>query len=221
MSYYRVVLKGSIGVVEVWSTSINYGVFGLSPDTPNQDGVDAISLALSTWINATNMPASLRLLMSTGSSIDTVRVEQRSETEATLAISERLLATSLPGSGAPNKTPQDCLVFSLRTNTPGARGRGRLYWPALQATLSASYQLTTPAPATVVADVKTFLSGIGSQMNAAFASISQVRTVVLSVRSVTDHVCRDVVKLQVGSILDTQRRRRDSLPESYVAVAYP
>jgi hypothetical protein len=41
------------------------------------------------------------------------------------------------------------------------------------------------------------------------------------VRSVKNHHCYDVKSIQVGSILDTQRRRRSALPETYLSVAYP
>jgi hypothetical protein len=30
-----------------------------------------------------------------------------------------------------------------------------------------------------------------------------------------------VTRLQVGDIIDTQRRRRDTLPENYLTIAYP
>ena len=96
-----------------------------------------------------------------------------------------------------------------------------MYLPAFGASLNATFQLNSPTAAAVATDAKTWLNAIGLQLNAYYASISSVRTVVLSVRSATDHVCRDVNQIQVGSILDTQRRRRDAIPESYQSVAYP
>jgi hypothetical protein len=79
----------------------------------------------------------------------------------------------------------------------------------------------TPPPASLVTDFKTWLNGVGVQINAGFAALSMIQTVVLSVRSTRDHVCRDVTSLQVGNVLDTQRRRRDALIETYSAVSYP
>lgn len=221
MAYWRTILKGSLGNVEVWSTSTSWGVFGLAPDVPNQALTDQMALALRTYITSANVPTSLKTLLSTSGSIDTVRVELRSEAEQTLSVSEQLLAAAVAGTGAANKTPQDSVVFSLRSSTPGAKGRGRMYWPALNAALSATFQLNGPLPAAVVADVKTWLSAIGTQMNNVYIGQASALRVVLSVRSVTDHVNRDITSIQVGSVLDTQRRRRDALPESYVAVAYP
>lgn len=96
-----------------------------------------------------------------------------------------------------------------------------MYWPALNATLSATWQMTAPAPATLVSDVKTWLQASNTAIDAYYISIASVLRAALSVRSVTDHVCRDVNQIQIGSVLDTQRRRRDALPESYVNAAYP
>jgi hypothetical protein len=96
-----------------------------------------------------------------------------------------------------------------------------MYWPALSCTLSTSFQLTSPVPATVAGDVKQWLTAINTALNAYWSSVAAAKAAALSVRSVTDHVCRDINSIQVGSILDTQRRRRDNLPESYVATAWP
>jgi hypothetical protein len=58
-------------------------------------------------------------------------------------------------------------------------------------------------------------------MNAYYAGISSPKTVVLAVRSVKNHICRNVNELQCGSLLDTQRRRRDNLIETYSNLSYP
>lgn len=138
-----------------------------------------------------------------------------------LNVSETILSPVVAGSGAHSKTPQDAVVLSLRTSTPGARGRGRLYWPAQGASLSSVFQMTTPTPANTAGGAKTWLQAINSAMDGVYIAQASALRVALSVRSVTDHVCRDVTSIQVGSILDTQRRRRDALPETYSTVTYP
>jgi hypothetical protein len=219
--FIKTIFKGAIGSVETWSTSISWGVFGLAADTPDQGEADGLLAALRASAAVTTPPNALRTLMSTGVNLNAIRLERRAEDETVLNVAEGLLTTPTSGLGTATKTPQDSLVFSLRTTTPGPKGRGRLYWPAVGATLSASYQLSAPTAATVATDAQTWLKAIGLAMNGYWASVSSVRTAVLSVRSVTDHVCRDVNQLQIGSVLDTQRRRRDSLPETYTSVTYP
>lgn len=221
MAYWRVIVKGSIGTVEKWSTGAAFGIVGLAPDTPDQAGATAIAQSVAANQTTVLVPANLRQLLSTAGNIEIVRVEKRAEDESVLSVAEALVPTPLVGSGTANKTPQDSVVLSLRTATPGARGRGRLYWPALNATLSATWQMTAPVPASLASDAKTWLQAINSEIDDYYISISSALRAALSVRSITDHVCRDVTSIQIGSVLDTQRRRRDALPETYATVAYP
>lgn len=219
--FIKTIFKGGLGSVESWSTSISWGIFGLAPDAVDQAEADGLMNALRTTAAVYTPPTTLRGLLSVAGSIDGVRVERRAENETVLNVSEGLFSSATAGTGTLTKTPQDALVFSLRTSTPGPKGRGRMYWPALGATTSNSFQLATPVQATVAADVKIWLNAINTAMNGYWASISATRSAVLSVRSVTDHVCRNVNTIQVGSVLDTQRRRRDTLPEVYVAQTWP
>lgn len=221
MAYFRTIIRGTIGAGEVWTTSYTWGIFGLAPDVPDQAAVDAILNKLVTLVIPGGVPTSLKLLLSSQAAITGFRVEKRSEDERILNIAEGNMASAIPGTVGPTKTPQDAVVVSLRTSTPGARGRGRSYWPALGAVLSTSFDLTTPTPAASVADFKTWIKSIGDLVNAGLATLSDVRTVVFAVRSVTDHVCRNVTSIQVGSLLDTQRRRRDNLHETYSSLVYP
>lgn len=221
MAYWRVIVKGSLGSVEKWSTSTAYGIVGIAPDTADQATTDAMATAIRTATTSSNVTAQLLGLLSSQGNIEAIRVEKRAEDETVLNVAEQLLTTPLAGTGTATKTPQDAVVLSLRTSTPGAKGRGRMYWPAIANTLSTSFQLTTPAPATVAAGAKTWLQAINSAMDGVYIAASSALRVALSVRSVTDHVCRDVTSIQVGSVLDTQRRRRDALPESYANVTYP
>jgi hypothetical protein len=167
------------------------------------------------------LSAGLKTLLSTAGSMDSVRVEKRAEDESILSVAEGLFTTPAAGTGTATKTPQDALVFSLRTTTPGPKGRGRMYWPALGAGLTASFQLSSPPPGTIPVDMSAWLGKVGDELNDYFIASADPRRVVLSVRSVKDHVCRDVNSVQVGTVLDTQRRRRDALPETYYATEYP
>jgi hypothetical protein len=221
MSYWRVILKGSLGAVESWSTSVAYGIVGINGDSPDQATTDAMALAIRTATTTGNVGVALRNAMSTAATIDIIRVEKRAEDETVLNVSESLLPAALAGTGGTSKTPQDAMVLSLRTSTPGARGRGRMYWPALGAVLNASFQLTTPPPADAAAGAKVWLQAINTAMDGVYIAQASALRVALSVRSGTDHVCRDVTSIQVGSVLDTQRRRRDILPETYNSVVYP
>jgi len=221
MAYWRTVVKGGLGTGEVWSCGFSWGIVGLAPDVPDEALAADIAQRLVTGTTAGAVPTSMRFLLSTAGSMASWRVEKRGENEKILSLGEAALTTPLIGTSTATKTPQDAIAISLRTSTPGARGRGRFYWPALANDLSTAWLLTNPTPAAVAADVKSYLNGLRSVINAAYAATADIRTVSLAVRSVTDHVSRDVNKIQVGNVLDTQRRRRDALNETYASQVFP
>lgn len=221
MAWFKIVLKGSIGALENWSTGCSFGIIGLAPDVSDQEAVDGVLANLLTGIPIGDVPDSLRTLLSTSGSMTGWRVEYRAEDETLLNFAEGAYAAPLAGMGAPSKLPQDALVFSLRTATPGAKGRGRMYWPALGATVNTAFQLNSPNNTDVVTGARFLLRQVNEAIDDYYESIASTRRAALAVRSPTDHVCRDVTSIQVGNVLDTQRRRRDLLLESYAVLPYP
>lgn len=186
-----------------------------------QEMIESLSRRLITNIPSAQIPSTLKVLLSSGAQIRGWRVEQHGEDEALTNVGESFYASPISGTGSATKTPQDSLVFSLRTSTPGARGRGRMYWPALGATLGGDFKLTNPPAATVALAAATLADLVGDQINLEWSANSMAVTTELAVRSTTDHASRKVERIQVGDVLDTQRRRRDNLPETYVVQSYP
>lgn len=221
MTYLRVIALGSIGGVEEWSSGVTYRFFQLSFVSMTQSQLESLVQRLITNIPAATLPAGLKGLLSTAGSLTGWRVESHDENEKLLAVAQNNYAAPIKGTGTPQKSPQDALVISLRTDTPGARGRGRTYWPAIGAGLNATFNLQLPTPQEVADGAKALYKLIGDQINAELAANSLAATVELAVRSGADHLSRQVNRLQVGNVLDTQRRRRDALVESYLVLNYP
>lgn len=221
MSYLKVIALGALGNGEVWSCGLNYRYFELFGSQMSQSMLESTVQRIITAVTGTSLGPRLRALMSSSATLTGWRVEQHDEDESINAVAQNNYGTAISGTGTATKTPQDSCVISLRTDTPGATGRGRIFWPALGATLSAAYKLTTPAPADVLTDAKALFKLIGDQLNAELAANSMAVTVELAVRSPTNHVSRKVVRLQAGDVLDTQRRRRDKIVEAYAATTYP
>jgi hypothetical protein len=185
--------------------------FGTSVD---QGQLDAAALLIA---NRT-LPTTLRAAMSTAMLRTGCRLEVRNSVgDALLGISIQGSTTPSAGTGTPLMPPQSAMVVSIRTSTPGGRGRGRLYWPAMGAAINTSGRITTPVPATFIADFKTYLLGIRSDLATSFPLIG----FDLAVRSVKGQATPHATRIQVGNVVDTQRRRRDSLPEAYSAVSFP
>lgn len=214
MSYARVSILGTVNGGEVWSVNPVYDPTGEFGDT-----VDPIKLSTAAnTIAAINPGSHMLTAMSSSFQLVGARVEVRDDaTDALLGISEAMRGTPLNGTGAALMPSQAAMVISLQTNTPGASGRGRLYWPAAGAGVGSTFRITAPPYGLFRDQAKTYLAAIETALEGAFPLI----TFDLAVRSRRTHTTPHVTRIRVGDVVDTQRRRRDSLPESYSTVVYP
>lgn len=221
MTYLKVSVLGAMSGGEVWSTTICYRFFELFPTTLTQAILDSAAQRLVTAINTSTWPTNLLALISSSASITGWRISQHEEDEKVISVGQANYPSPVPGINVPRMPPQTAVVISLRTGEPGARGRGRVYWPAMGASINTQFRLSSPDAPNVVSLAAQLFDLIGDQLNAELAANSLAVTVELSVRSITNHVAYQVNQLRVGNVLDTQRRRRDSLPEAYSYSGYP
>lgn len=210
MSYVRVSILGASPGGEVWSINPVFDPTGEFPGW-NQANADAAIVA----INALTIPLTLLQCLSTALTVTGSRLEVRDDgNDSLIGISEGARTTAQSGTGTPRLPAQGALVASLRTNTPGASGRGRLYWPAVGASIDTNLRLSSPTTAAFAADMKTYLNNIAGALAASFTSIG----FNLAVRSRATQTTPHVARIQVGNVFDTQRRRRDNIPEAYSTV---
>lgn len=214
MAYMRVSILGSSPGGEVWSINPVFDPEGELPGFPSQGALDAATLAIANL----NPAANLLSLLSPSLSITGARVEAREDSDDSLiAISNQSRTTVLPGTGTARQPAQCAMVFSLRTNTPGASGRGRLYWPTVGSTIGTDLRFAQSGVTTMVGEMKTYLAAIESALEAAWPG----GVFALAVRSRATRSTPHVVRLQAGNVIDTQRRRRDAYAETYSTVNYP
>lgn len=221
MTYLKVSVLGGMSGGEVWSTTVSYRFFSLFETTLTQTMLDSAAQRIVTAVDSTTLSTDFKQLLSTSASITGWRITQHDEDEKTIGVGQANYPTPLAGTGNPSKSPQDAIVISLRTGVPGARGRGRVYWPALGATTGTTFKLTSPVNTFIVQSAASLFDLIGDQLNAELAANSYAVTVELAVRSITNHASYQVSQLRVGDVLDTQRRRRDALVETYATSGYP
>lgn len=216
--YFKVVIKGALGSSEVWSVNPIFDPFLETTFEWSQTKGDAVVAAFA----AITTPAPLLAALSNSGFITSFRLELRElGTDELYGVSEYQLPTPRQGTGELTKAPQTAVVASLRTNTPGASGRGRLYWPALNVAIDGNgFRVPT---ATVVAINTAFASYLRALSNAILtaASWSPITTMDLVVYSRARGVTYPVNQILTGNVLDIQRRRRDALPETYSRTAYP
>jgi hypothetical protein len=214
MSYVRVSILGTSPGGEVWSINPVFDPTGEFPGGVDQTALDAACDAIAALSPGTNNLA----FMTTALAITGARVEVREDSnDALIGISQQVRPTPLAGSGSPLRGAQNALVVSLRTNTPGGSGRGRLYWPAVGVAVDSQLRFSTTFAGNLLSDMKTYLNAMRGALATAFPTIG----FDLAVRSRTTHTTPHVNKLQVGTVPDTQRRRRDSMIEDYQATTFP
>lgn len=205
----RMVISGGMGSPEVerWSVTLNFTLDGGGAVTSPTD--------LQTWANnaadfldaADVEQASISAIMSTLVDADRVDIYAYGPTGGALAVAGADCAMS--GTGAVESPFQVAVCVSLLTDRPGASYRGRMYWPACGASVN-SNGTYSEAPQ-LAPDFAELLVGLGN--------IDGTSTAILGVYSPTANVVTPVTSVRVGNVLDTQRRRRDQVPESYTSAA--
>lgn len=202
---------GSLPGGEVWSVNPKFG------GTPVTSYEDLLSWAeaIEAQIGTGAVGAPLRNAMSSAASITGIRVEHIGANGRLAQAAEVTLSTPLVGAGTATKPFQTAMVFSLRTGRPGRSARGRLYWPALGTTISA----TTLRLEESVRDA--YLEAAVDFLTALQTAAPAGSTIALSVVSQTTGGNTQVTQIQVGDVLDTQRRRRDSAIELYSVLPFP
>lgn len=131
------------------------------------------------------------------------------------------------GSGINDLPPENTLVLGLYSYDPAtyvpnrARRRGRMYLPTPStAQIGGGGMLTTGTQNTWAAAGKTFLNTLQATIDV--PSNAHLRPQVVSrggnggAASSANH---QVSHVRMGRVMDTQRRRRNALPEEYVTVA--
>jgi len=207
----KVAIQGQLPGGEVWSINPVWRI----NDHPQTVTVGECQ-AIVTAVNAIVIPTSIRTLWSSGTTVTGCRVEARTVAGELDSLAEGVRAVPVAGTGANPHTFQTALVVSLRSPLAGASGRGRLYLPATGQQLSVNSLRPPPS------DMTSILSGAKTYLTAIQAAVtSQVPDSILAVWSRTLNTTLGVTRIQVGDVLDVQRRRRDQQIENYSEVAFP
>lgn len=193
--------------VEEWSFSMRV-ITDTEPSTVSQAQADAILTPVQAWWNtATNaMPATHRLV---GVKIAPIGLDGRYPDGED---SFESLVTPDPGpSAGPIMAPQLSLVISLTTAKPrGMTSKGRFYIPCPADTINAAGQLATQQ-ANIATGMLTLLNAINSALN-----VGQI-AILSNPAAPSFGGVQLVTGFNVGNVIDTQRRRRESIPEVRVS----
>lgn len=204
----RMVLSGPLGSPEVdnWSITLHWTLDGGGAVTNQTDLQSWADNAAAVLDGLETNQATLANLLSTVSEVE--RVDLYAYGDSGPAVAQASASCSGAGLGAIEAPFQVAAVMSLLTGRPGASYRGRAYWPAMGATMGSGGTFSEAAGAAT--DFAELITELGD--------IDGTSTAICVVYSPTLDVVTPVTSVRVGNVLDTQRRRRDRVPESFSTV---
>lgn len=206
--FNRIRLGGPSVTGETWSTHLDFAIANTLPVSAGYESYDILlewaqNLASNAFWTTANP---LRALLSTALSLGYVRAECIEDGIVTQVA--EVTGLNHAGTGNMSKVPQTALVISYLTGRPGRSYRGRAYWPACGATISTSTgRLTSPSTNLVA----TSFLDLTDQVIDSCPGANAVVPVVYSGKL---NLVTPVTQYSVGDVLDTQRRRRDTLVET-------
>jgi hypothetical protein len=199
---------------EKWSVNPVWQIGGVS--TAEDVSADQC-MTMATAIDALTISSGLTNLIPSSCYFSGTRVEARRWDGTLSSQAEHARAAPVAGTGTSPHPFQTSLVLSLRTGTPGASGRGRLYFPATGAAINVlTLRPSSALVSSALLGAKTLLTSITTALN-----VTLVNDAVLSVWSRNGASTAPVNSIQMGDVFDVQRRRRDALLEAYTTSTYP
>lgn len=209
----KIVIGGTLGSTDVarWSVGINYGA-GPGGDlvtTAADLRAWAVDLGGSIALGAYLGPRMLSNLTAEGTVRDVTCYYYDASSPTAVAVGQA--TTVKVGTGSVRMPAQVSAVASLRTGLSGRSYRGRFYWPAIGETMADTLSFVAGAAPALCEEFRDFIVDIGAT--------GPNGTLIPVVHSATLDLLTAVSEVAVGSIPDTQRRRRDNLVEAYSVAA--
>lgn len=217
----RVTISGSsFGGAEEWSTGFYMGYESGDADLPNQQLADDIRTAWQAFfIQSSSYIAN---------TFTSTLVKCSSHGQDGKASAEDTIYSTFTGNASGARTenfpPQIALVATLlSTKARGVGAKGRLYLPGVVAPVLGTGQINGTVQAGILANFKTFLAACNAStatnnvvMLASHGSLNKDGTPKLGGSGMINKAVHSV---RLGSVYDTQRRRRNGLTENYQTVA--
>ena len=206
MAVFRLDFGGPL-YADIWQCTLHMEGAGM----PTADAaLDDLVQDLSTWMVASQSASSAALGWVKFNEIDPISRRYKSATDTY----ERILTTPVRGSVEGNGMPQQTLCVSLLTGAKrGLASRGRFYPPATVLSLGSDGTVSKTGVNLVATAARTLITNLNNWPGTDTPLGGQV--VVLGGNGVT----RNVTAVSVGNVMDTQRRRRNKLRESYTTLA--
>lgn len=211
----RVTLSGTMfGGAEEWSTGFFLGEEGADAPDPTQQTAEDILTAWRTFFEAPTSYFSSAYLTTQ------CKVAKWDDNGKTIdsTVFYAYPATELNGAVAAIILPPQCsLVLTLLSDRPrGKASKGRMYLPGLAAQPQlATGKLSAANAGTIADNAKTFFDALAGDADIPGELILAAKS--SGVMNVNPAQNDYVETIRVGDVVDTQRRRRNGLNETYVS----
>lgn len=219
-SVQRVTISGtSFGGAEIWSTGFYVGIPGADAGVPTQAFADNVRTAWTALFTNTNMG------IHSNWKTNQIKVAELGADGKTFLNTVIYAPYGTPIAGASNGScfpPQIALATTLVAD--GQRGlaaKGRMYLPGVSLAVGANGQIDVGSVTGMVAKMKTFLDAVNTAAGAGTYVVlaSEGRKIKGTDGKYTPvpgtAVTQKVTSVRIGSVYDTQRRRRNALVEAY------
>ena len=196
---------GTLPGGEEWSCGLRMQPVGQGVANNSQTRLDAAAAAIEKFHGTSPSEISPRAKL-TFTKLNAIGTDGKYLANTTL---EHVHA-NVPGTGLDSRTPanQIAMVVSLTTGfSRGPAHRGRFYLPLPTMTVGGDGRVDTGETAVVKQAATTLLTDLNA-IDAGF------KVAVMS-RKLGAAIGRNVTGIEVGRVLDTQRRRRNKLVEAY------
>jgi len=196
MALYRLVASGTTPG-ESFSFTMHAEANLSTGDTATAFG-DALTACWAAGMDDLTTPE-VDLTLASAAAINEATDGQITRVEVVLALTGVADAEMLPF--------QCATVISLLTASATRHGRGRFYLPPLAASFLLNGKLNSSAMTTLDTAWTAFFDSLNTD------GVNPV------VRNRTGHISTPVTSARVGDVIDTQRRRRNKLVETYTTIA--
>lgn len=209
----RVTLSGTMfGGAEEWSTGFYLGEEGADADPATDAAASAVLALWETFFESATSKIS-NLYQTTQCKIALHNVDGKTDLGN---VYYGFPASTISGAATAGHLPAQCaLVVTLLSDRPrGRASKGRMYLPGIAEGVTATGKIATGSRDPIATNLQTFFNGVRAHADIPNTPIlaSKGTGAFSQLLAQNDYI----QSIKVGDVIDTQRRRRNGLTESYI-----
>lgn len=203
--YTKLVIAGNVDGIQDWSVGVSVQCEADATAAQLNTWLAAVSSALSTYWASANSPSSFN---KTTFNITALKAFAYNEIGSpSVSSAELILGTVLHGTGTGSQPTQCSIVHTHLTGFTGRHNTGRVYWPATATITFTANSMSSAITLALATGWAAFLHALSALI------INGTTTTAAIVPSSGASESHFITTVAVGSIVDTQRRRRDKYVE--------